>query len=75
MVIHVFRLIMTSFTIGALFSPLVIYAFYLRHTYTASLDLVALHWYEIAVLLLLLLQPLGAMKLLKVRWDGRNIPG
>ncbi len=72
-VIHIFRLFMTSFTIGALFSPLVAYAYYLGHTYTGSFNVVALHWYELTVLLILLLQPLGAMKLLKVRWNNRNI--
>ena len=65
---------MISFTIGALFSPLVIYAFYLWHTYTGSFNLVALHWYELMLLLLLLLQPMGAMKQLKVRWESRKIP-
>ncbi|MEW8027259.1 MAG: hypothetical protein AB2792_00195 [Candidatus Thiodiazotropha sp.] len=66
---------MTSFTIGALYSPLMAYAFYLWHHYTGSANLVVLHWYELLLLLTLVLLPLGAMKLLKISWSVRDIPG
>ncbi|MEW8022588.1 MAG: hypothetical protein AB2803_02695 [Candidatus Thiodiazotropha sp.] len=74
MIIHTFRLFMTSFTIGLLYSPLIAYAFYLWHNHTGSTDLVTLHWYELLLLATLLLLPLGAMKLLKISWTVRDIP-
>lgn len=74
MIIHTFRLFITSFTIGLLYSPLIAYAFYLWHNHTGSTDLVTLHWYELLLLATLLLLPLGAMKLLKISWTVRDIP-
>ncbi|MBT3015705.1 MAG: hypothetical protein AB2565_09870 [Candidatus Thiodiazotropha endolucinida] len=75
MIIHIFRLFMTSFTIGLLYSPLMAYAFHLWHSHTGSANLVVLHWYELLLLLVLVLLPLGAMKLLKISWTVRDIPG
>ncbi|MEW7972919.1 MAG: hypothetical protein AB2540_14885 [Candidatus Thiodiazotropha endolucinida] len=66
---------MTSFTIGLLYSPLVAYAFYLWHNHTGSANLVVLNWYELLLLLALVLLPLGAMKLLKISWAVRDMPG
>jgi hypothetical protein len=75
MIIQVFSLFMTSFTIGALYTPLVAYTFYLWHQYTGSTNLVTLHWYELFLLLALMLVPLGAIKLLKISWTTQDIPG
>ncbi|MES9829082.1 MAG: hypothetical protein ABW201_12500 [Candidatus Thiodiazotropha sp.] len=66
---------MTSFTIGLLFSPLMAYTFYLWLNHTGSTNLVTLYWYELLLLATLLLLPLGAMKLLKISWAVRDIPG
>ncbi|WP_316364300.1 ComEC/Rec2 family competence protein [Candidatus Thiodiazotropha sp. CDECU1] len=69
-----YKLFMTSFTIGALFFPLMVYTFHLWQHYTGSANLVSLPWYELFVLLTLLLLPLGALKLLKISWNTRDIP-
>ncbi|MES9970580.1 MAG: ComEC/Rec2 family competence protein [Candidatus Thiodiazotropha sp.] len=70
-----YRLFMTSFTIGALCFPLVAYTFHLWQHYSGSTNLVSLPWYELIALLALLLLPLGALKLLKIGWNSRDIPG
>jgi hypothetical protein len=75
MIFHIFSLFITSFTIGALYSPLMTYSYYLWHQYIGSANLVTLHWYELFLLVTLMLLPLGAMKLLKINWTSRDIPG
>ncbi|MBT2970651.1 MAG: hypothetical protein B6D72_18110 [gamma proteobacterium symbiont of Ctena orbiculata] len=75
MMIQKFSLFLTSFTIGALYSPLLVYTLYLWQQYTGATNLVALHWYELILLLTLMLLPLAAMKLLKINWTPRDIPG
>ncbi|MGD9169719.1 MAG: hypothetical protein PVI97_06615 [Candidatus Thiodiazotropha sp.] len=75
MMITLFSLFVTSFTIGALYSPLIAYTYYLWQQYTGSTNLVTLQWYEMFLLLTLMLLPLGAMKLLKIKWTSRDIVG
>ncbi|MEW8507078.1 MAG: hypothetical protein AB2598_10250 [Candidatus Thiodiazotropha sp.] len=75
MTIQKFSLLLTSFTIGALYSPLIAYTLYLWHQYTGTANLVTLHWYELVLFATLMLLPLGAMKLLKIDWTSRDIPG
>ncbi|MEW8001270.1 MAG: hypothetical protein G8D61_04260 [gamma proteobacterium symbiont of Ctena orbiculata] len=75
MMIQKFSLLLTGFTIGALYSPLLVYALYLRHQYTGATNLVALYWYELILVLTLMLLPLAALKLLKIDWTSRDIPG
>jgi hypothetical protein len=75
MIINIFNLFITSFTIGALYSPLMTYSYYLWRHYTGSTNLVTLHWHEMYLLLTLMLLPLGAMKLLKINWAAQDVPG
>jgi hypothetical protein len=72
---HILSLFVTSFTIGTLYSPLIAYTYYLWRQYTGSTNLATLQWYELFLLLTLILLPLGAMKLLKISWTTRDIPG
>ncbi len=69
------KLFLISVVIGSLCTPLIIYASYLWKSHTGSVNLISLHWYELAALVLLLLLPLGAMKLLKIAWTARYNPG
>jgi hypothetical protein len=75
MMIQIFTLFSTSFTIAALYTPLVAYTFYLWYQYNGSTNFVTLHWYELFLLLALMLVPLGAIKLLNISWTTQDIPG
>ncbi|MES9993966.1 MAG: hypothetical protein ABW098_18605 [Candidatus Thiodiazotropha sp.] len=75
MIVQKLKLLLTSFTIGALYTPMLAYTLYLWHQYTGSTNLVTLHWYELLLLATLLLLPSGAMKLLNINWTSRDIPG
>jgi hypothetical protein len=66
---------MSGLIIALLCSPLLVYTIYLWKTHTGSFNMISLHWYELAGLIILLLLPLGALKLLKIEWNDRDIPG
>lgn len=72
---HIARLFTTSLIVGSLCSPLLFYVIHLWQTRTGSANLTDLHWYELVALLLLLLLPVYAVKLLKIVWTARDIPG
>lgn len=70
----VFRLLKICLLVAVLFLPLLAYVCYLWRSYTGAFNLTSLRWYELLVLLLLLVLPLGALKLLKIDWNIRIIP-
>jgi hypothetical protein len=68
-------LFMASFTIVALCLPLIAYTFHLWQHHTGSANLISLNWHELLLLLTLVVLPLGIMKLFKINWTSRDIPG
>jgi hypothetical protein len=69
---RIFRLLIICLTIVALFSPLLAYAYWLSRTYTGAYNLTSLHWYEQLALLMLLVLPLGLLKLLNIDWTSHD---
>ncbi|MES9831266.1 MAG: hypothetical protein ABW139_03400 [Candidatus Thiodiazotropha sp. DIVDIV] len=60
---------LTSFAIGSLFLPLILFITHLESNYTGAAQLNSLAWYELFTILALFIFPFSAMKLLQVSWN------
>jgi hypothetical protein len=74
MLAQLYKIVLTSFTIGALFLPLILFINHLETRYPTSTQITSLAWYEMFTILALLVIPLGTLKLLRVPWNSKDIP-
>ncbi|MBV2123296.1 MAG: hypothetical protein KUF74_17775 [Candidatus Thiodiazotropha sp. (ex Ctena orbiculata)] len=69
---QLYKIALTSFAIGTLFLPLLLFVNYLEARYPATTQLTSLAWYEMFIILMLLVIPFGTLKLLRVPWNGKQ---
>jgi hypothetical protein len=67
---QLYKIILNSFTIGTLFLPLLLFVDHLESLYSASTQLNSLHWYEVMIILTLLVIPFLSLKLLQIPWNN-----
>ncbi|MEW8321026.1 MAG: hypothetical protein AB2606_00150 [Candidatus Thiodiazotropha taylori] len=69
---QIYKIALTSFAIGTLFLPLFLFVNYLEARYPDTTQLTSLAWYEMFIILMLLVIPFGTLKLLRVPWNGKQ---
>ncbi|MCG8125865.1 MAG: hypothetical protein N0E55_18175 [Candidatus Thiodiazotropha taylori] len=69
---QIYKIALTSFAIGTLFLHLLLFVNYLEARYPATTQLTSLAWYEMFIILMLLVIPFGTLKLLRVPWNGKQ---
>ncbi|MCG7982439.1 MAG: hypothetical protein JAY90_06745 [Candidatus Thiodiazotropha lotti] len=70
---QLYKIALTSFAIGTLFLPLLLFVHSLETRYPATTQLTSLAWYELFILLALLVIPFGTLKLLRIPWNNKEL--